>query len=109
MEWQQHQRRLSLKLRSKAVELDRRQEQRFPESGEILLLAEGSQLGEIRGVLVDLSDAGFRAAHNCPALSAGLVAYFFHSRAEGLAQVVWTRISGDSVESGLRILRQKQS
>ncbi|PWU01187.1 MAG: hypothetical protein C5B51_23505 [Terriglobia bacterium] len=58
----------------------------------------------MRGSLLDASAHGFQARHDCPSLAAGQVVVFQHALAAGRAQVVWTRIAGEQVQSGFRYL-----
>jgi hypothetical protein len=58
---------------------------------------------EVQGKLVDVSDNGFRMAHDCAALTAGQFVEFSHVEARGRARVVWTRILSGAVESGFLV------
>jgi len=49
---------------------------------------------------VDVSDSGFRMAHQCAGLTAGQYVQFAHVEARGRARVVWTRIVNHAIESG---------
>ncbi len=60
--------------------------------------------GEVRAILLDRSARGFRAQHDCSKLTCGQVVEFHLMTAKGVARVVWTRILGDTVESGFLIL-----
>lgn len=60
--------------------------------------------GEVRAKLLDRSARGFRAQHDCFQLTCGQIVEFHLLTARGVARVVWTRILGDSVESGFLIL-----
>lgn len=85
--------------------LERRQKDRRTAEGEVVLLVEDPEPLEIRGQLVDVSASGFRAAHEHAALYAGQEVTFRHAFGAGSAQVVWTRILGQRVETGLRNLQ----
>ena len=50
--------------------------------------------------LVDVAAGGFRARHDCPALTTGQTVGFQLNRTEGRCRIVWTRMSGDHIESG---------
>ena len=84
--------------------LDRRQKERVPAEGEVVLFFEDPEAVEIQGRMVDLSADGFRVVHRHRELRAGQEVTFHHSFGIGLPQVVWNRVLGHHVESGLRIL-----
>lgn len=54
--------------------------------------------------LMDTSPSGFRGCHRYGALSAGQRVRFHHDRAEGVAVVIWNRVTGARVESGFLIV-----
>lgn len=62
----------------------------------------------IRALLLDLSASGFRASHTSKELCSGQEVAFYHDGEEGRARVVWTRIVGQSVESGFLVCQEKQ-
>ena len=72
-------------------------------SGEVLLSCDAHPLSEIRGTLRDISEEGFRVAHHCAELSAGQQVRFAHPFAQGVATLMWTRVLGESVESGFHV------
>jgi PilZ domain len=82
---------------------ERRKHPRRPARGEVLLqpLA-GSR--EISAKLMDISEGGFRAAHDGATLTSGDEVEFVHASGQGRAKVVWTKISEGAVESGFLIL-----
>ncbi len=84
--------------------LERRQAERQPAEGEVVLLIEGPEALEIRGRLMDISAHGFRAVHHEPKLQAGQRVVFRHPYAQGAARVVWNRRFGGCIESGLLVL-----
>jgi hypothetical protein len=59
----------------------------------------------VRCRLLDTSDHGFRASHDCPELLAGTQVQL-ESPLTGTvtARVIWTAIMGDHIESGFYIL-----
>jgi hypothetical protein len=61
----------------------------------------------IRASLIDLSASGFRASHTSKELCSGQEVAFCHDDGKGMAKVVWTRIVGQSVESGFLICQGK--
>ncbi len=83
---------------------ERRRRERRPARGEVLLVVDSPALVEIRGSLLDVSLAGFRASHRYTALCAGQEVCFCHSLGQGWARVIWNRVLGDRVESGFLIV-----
>jgi hypothetical protein len=79
---------------------EQRREKRRQGHGNVLVRPETPGSRDIQGKLVDVSNNGFRMAHECSALTAGQFVTFAHVEARGRARVVWTRIVDDSVESG---------
>ena len=59
---------------------------------------------EIEGKLMDVSANGFRMTHDCTSLRSGQVVDFSHVEAKGRAQVMWTRILAEYVESGFLVM-----
>ena len=53
---------------------------------------------------MDLSDSGFRMAHECQSLEAGQIVDFSHGEAAGTARVIWNRITSSRVETGFLVL-----
>lgn len=84
--------------------LERRRKERLPAEGLLVLFFGDPEAVEIQGRMVDLSADGFRFVHRHRELRAGQEVIFHHSFADGLARVVWNRVLGHHVESGLRIL-----
>jgi hypothetical protein len=58
----------------------------------------------IDGKLMDVSSSGFRMAHDCSSLRSGQLVEFTHLEAKGQAQVIWTRILGEGVETGFLVV-----
>ena len=79
---------------------EQRHESRRPGKGNVVVRWSSPRAQQVEGTLVDVSDHGFRMAHACSALTAGQFVEFAHFEAKGRARVVWTRITGSSVESG---------
>ena len=79
---------------------EQRREKRHPGSGNVLVRPEAPGSRDIQGKLVDVSDSGFRMAHQCAGLTAGQYVEFAHVEARGRARVVWTRIVNHAIESG---------
>lgn len=91
-----------------AQRVEQRREPRQAAGGEVRFTFPDGQtetgLREVRGRLLDRSASGFRAEHGFPGLTCGQTVQFHCESSRGQARVVWTRISGDRVESGLFIL-----
>src|ERR1700692_519574 len=83
---------------------DRRTETRFPADEDVRLRPEGLMSPAITGRLLDVAASGFRVQHESRSLVSGLAVHFEFRGAQGLAQIMWTRILGNRVESGFRIL-----
>jgi len=95
--------------RSTANRQEQRREPRSAAAGEVRFsfseLGPGLGTREVRGRLMDVSNSGFRAQHDCSALTAGQIVQFrLIPRTRGQARVVWTRIVDGCVESGFVIL-----
>jgi hypothetical protein len=59
----------------------------------------------VDGVLLDVSDSGFRARHRDPTLGAGrIIRWETESGSTGVAKVVWTRVFDELVESGFALV-----
>ena len=82
---------------------DQRREARQPVRGDVHFFTEDASV-EADGHLVDRRNSGFRASHQTFTLRSGQIVRFQHADAQGLARVMWTRISGSQVESGFLIL-----
>ena len=87
-----------------ALHRDSRKEPRRLVDGEVRVRFENPLRREILGQLVDLSDSGFRMAHEYAALEAGQVVEFTHVEAAGRARVVWNRIADARVETGFVVV-----
>lgn len=86
---------------------EQRREPRRSASGEVRFqfgAAMSNGAREVRAKLLDRSARGFRAQHDCSQLTCGQVVEFRLMAAKGMARVVWTRILGETVESGFLIL-----
>src|SRR5438552_12100744 len=84
---------------------ERRRNPRREVQGVIFLKILKSDLhcAPIRAFLIDLSASGFRASHTSKELCSGQEVAFCHAAEKGRAKVVWTRIVGQSVESGFLV------
>jgi hypothetical protein len=83
---------------------ERRTEERRAASGEVTLWLNGAALTTVSGCLMDIAQSGFRAQHHSPTLLPGHIVEFQLAGVNGRAQVVWTRILAEHVESGFLIL-----
>jgi len=84
--------------------MEKRREPRGPGRGMVRVQWENPKLFEVEGRLRDYSPSGFRMRHESQDLSAGQLVDFWHFSAKGRARVVWTRITGDAVETGFLVV-----
>ncbi len=87
-----------------ALVAEQRREPRRPAQGSVMVRLESPQAFFIHGRLVDVSQSGFRMAHECRTLEAGQTVEFSHGAAAGKARVVWNRITAARVETGFLIV-----
>ena len=85
---------------------DKRREARRIASGEVRVKFTDPEPLEIDGKLIDVSANGFRMSHDCTSLRSGQVVEFVHVEAQGRAQVMWTRILAEGVESGFLVVKR---
>ena len=98
---------MELNRRSAATQAeltDRRSEPREPASAVVSLLFFDPVPAIAEGTLVDRSAGGFRVAHECQDLRAGLLVRFSYGPVNGAARVVWTRRVDGRLESGFAIV-----
>jgi len=93
----------------KAATGERRKHERRQTSGSVYFWWDEAFGREARGRLLDESEAGFRARHHCPELTAGQLVGIRLGGVESRARVAWTRVQGDEVESGFTLLNAEQS
>lgn len=62
--------------------------------------------GPVAGQLVDVSDSGFRMAHQETGFEPGMVLGFEHALAAGKARVIWNRINDGRAETGFFIVER---
>ena len=87
-----------------AAGADQRREERHAGKGNVVVRSVNPRRLEIEGRLVDVSNSGFRMAHDCSSLTAGQFVEFSHVEAKGRARVVWTHIVSGAVESGFVVV-----
>ena len=83
--------------------VERRREPRIPAGALIQFLPDGSD-ALVDARMIDRSEHGFRAAHQCLALSAGQEVWFRDGNRVGKARVIWNQLLGHTTESGFMIL-----
>ncbi len=83
--------------------LDRRSEPREPAHGNVLFTLEDGT-SEFGGLLLDVSSQGFRIEHDRQDIRSGQIVVTTLTRRTLRARVMWNRVVGDRVESGLRWL-----
>ena len=81
-----------------------RREPRRSVRGAVMVRFDNPQPFVIHGKLIDVSEGGFRMAHEYRALDAGSVVEFSHTEAAGKARVVWNRILDSRVETGFLVI-----
>ncbi len=83
--------------------VEQRKEPRRSAKGKVTVQMDRA---EVQGQLVDISDSGFRMAHDNTSLEPGQVLPFVHREAAGRARVIWNRIVSDRVETGFLIVER---
>jgi hypothetical protein len=83
---------------------EKRREARRIATGEVRVVFTDPEPLEIDGKLIDVSPNGFRMTHDCTELRSGQVVDFAHVEANGRAQVIWTRILAEGIESGFLVV-----
>jgi hypothetical protein len=99
---------LSESRESRLAGVERRHEMRKPVRGAGWLEPADGSLARQEFRLVDVSPSGFRVRHHCRTLEAGQSVRFRHEQAAGVAVVVWNRVLGHDVESGLVIVAGRE-
>ncbi len=89
-----------------AIAIEFRREPRLNCDGDVTLAFETETTPSNNAVarMLDVSDTGFRAAHNCADLRPGIQVRFNHKFFVGLAKVVWTHPRAGRLESGFQII-----
>lgn len=83
--------------------LDRRKEARLPHSGAIEISLDDPTALTVHGELLEISERGFRAAHDAKALTAGLEIHYKGEGSSGRARVIWTHVLDGRCVSGFLI------
>lgn len=83
---------------------NRRKEERRPANGAVRLVLSEPFPMTIVGELMDVSKSGFRVSHQNSTLGTGVEVRYSHLQDKGRARAMWTRITGDRVETGFLIL-----
>jgi len=83
---------------------EHRREPRHPAQGAVRIWWADPQPVQVEGRLIDVSENGFRMAHQYFALRAGQPVEFAHAIAKGKARTVWTRITEEGVQSGFVVV-----
>jgi hypothetical protein len=83
---------------------DRRREERLPQSGDVHISFEDPNPVTVRAELIEVSDRGFRAAHDSKLLAPGLEVHYARTGASGRARVIWTHVLDGRSVSGFLIL-----
>ena len=84
---------------------ERRKGSRTPATGRVEILFGDPAPSCIDGELVEMSDTGFRVAHDCKGLEPGLEVYCRRSGEMPVkARVIWTHVLGLRRVSGFLIL-----
>src|SRR5262245_29998646 len=86
------------------MNLEKRKETRGSGNGPVRVKWQNPKEMEVNGKQKDYSPSGFRMRHESRALTAGQLVEFDHFAAKGRARVVWTRITGDVVETGFLVV-----
>ncbi len=83
---------------------ERRKEARGVAAGRVSLSIGDRGHPAVVALLLDVSENGFRAAHDCPDLRAGIEVSFTHRHGSGRARIVWNRIVDGRWESGFFVV-----
>ena len=97
-----------MSIETHANPAERRKEPRLSTRRQVNLRVAGIP-SNVPSQLVDVSNNGFRARHGIYTLASGHIVEFAYGNVEGRARVSWTRIAGDSVESGFQVLPNEDS
>jgi hypothetical protein len=84
---------------------DRRNETRSPQSGPVRILFADPNPIMVEAELIEVSERGFRAAHDSRILTPGLEVQYARAGSTGRARVIWTHVLADRCVSGFLILQ----
>ena len=85
-------------------ESERRREERLPRSGAIQIAFEDPNPMTVEAELIEVSERGFRAAHDSRLLTPGLEVQYRRIGGTGRARVIWTHVLDERCVSGFLIL-----
>jgi hypothetical protein len=83
---------------------ERRREERLPRSGAIQIAFEDPNPVTVKAELIEVSERGFRAAHDSKLLAPGLEVEYRGSGGSGRARVIWTHVLDERCVSGFLVL-----
>jgi len=84
---------------------ERRNETRSPQSGAVRIVFEDPNPITVEAELIEVSERGFRAAHDSRILTPGLEVRYARNGSIGRARVIWTHVLEDRCVSGFLILQ----
>jgi hypothetical protein len=83
---------------------DRRRAERLPQSGAVEISFDDPNPVLVHGELIEVSELGFRAAHDSKALAPGMEVDYVRTGLSGRARVIWTHVLDGKCVSGFLIL-----
>ena len=83
---------------------DRRREERLPRSGAVEISFVDPNPVTVVAELIEVSERGFRAAHESKLLAPGLEVQYGRIGATGRARVIWTHVLDGRCVSGFLVL-----
>jgi hypothetical protein len=83
---------------------ERRKEERSPYSGEIRISFDDPNPITVNAELIEVSERGFRAAHDSRLLAPGLEVRYARKGSAGKARVIWTHVLEGRCVSGFLVL-----
>jgi hypothetical protein len=83
---------------------ERRSEERSPRSGAVEISFADPNPMTVTAELIEVSERGFRAAHDSRLLTVGLEVRYSRTGSSGLARVIWTHVLDGRCVSGFLIL-----
>ena len=83
---------------------ERRREERLPRSGTIHIAFADPNPVTVEAELIEVSERGFRAAHDSRLLAPGLEVEYRRTGGSGRARVIWTHVLDERCVSGFLVL-----